>query len=524
MTDSLILTGEAQYSTKSPAAQLSMTLDQELSLSGIEIVGLVLGAVPLFISVAEHYRGALQFIIRAIHQKQFIKQYKDELELQRTLLCLYVKAVVGRTDLPPEAQAELIDHPDGNAWRRPNVVKELRNELKDAYQPFIALLVMICTTLAKQILTDDATVDNSTKDELVNKLEKLCLDAAQQDASGQQDVWKRIKSYNVSLEKLGSTANHVKPYERKQQVRRAHTTFQLRGDSEKLYKVICRACNCQPLKQRNVGLGLAVHDHDNASTEDLCFQLLLFGPDDKVCKVSIKMMKRRSQQNHQRRSAQSSITPPVQDPVLSLWEVMSNFKLNDRKWWLQREKAILAVILSYSLLQLHESSWWQTLWNSEGISFHGVGSSNLAAGRSPDQRIRLRRPFARSVITEADVSGGPGAAPRRNAHLHALGIILLEIYLDRPIKDDVDAVGGTDYRAVAQDLLEKHSDDMDMTPEYLRGIRFCLCPHPNPYSGSFSFVDKGFREIFYTEVISLLEDNLMSRFEVNDTIWQNRED
>ncbi|KIW30686.1 hypothetical protein, variant [Cladophialophora immunda] len=386
-----------------------------------------------------------------------------------------------------------------------------------------------------------------------------------------------LKSYNVSLEKLGSTANHVKPYERKQQVRRAHTTFQLRGDSEKLYKVICRACNCQPLKQRNVGLGLAVHDHDNASTEDLCFQLLLFGPDDKVCKVSIKMMKasepaeppakkvrialpkshvmsepcdkvqrlhdicKETQLAQQSKaplqlvidekgdlytisSAQSSITPPVQDPVLSLWEVMSNFKLNDRKWWLQREKAILAVILSYSLLQLHESSWWQTLWNSEGISFHGVGSSNLTAGRSPDQRIRLRRPFARSVITEADVSGGPGAAPRRNAHLHALGIILLEIYLDRPIKDDVDAVGGTDYRAVAQDLLEKHSDDMDMTPEYLRGIRFCLCPHPNPYSGSFSFVDKGFREIFYTEVISLLEDNLMSRFEVNDTIWQNRED
>jgi hypothetical protein len=37
------------------------------------------------------------------------------------------------------------------------------------------------------------------------------------------------------------------------------------------------------------------------------------------------------------------------DPMLSLCEVLANFKLYDHKRWLHREKAILAVILAYSL-------------------------------------------------------------------------------------------------------------------------------------------------------------------------------
>ena len=575
-------------------------------MSGIEVLGLLLGAVPLFISAAENYRDGLQFIKRAIHRKQFVKQYKDELEIQRTLLCLYIKAVVGKTDLSPDLQAELVDRPEGNAWRKAAVVKALRNELRDAYEPFVTLLVMICTTLAKQIVSDDPS-DGSPDGELVSapasmefmctdlthrkisKLEELCLDAAQKDVLAQADIWKRIKfswkqpdrlrmlaelkSYNASLERLGVAANHAKPYERKQQVRRAHTTFELRDDAEKLYEAICKACNCRPLQQRDIGLGLAVH-HQSISTEALSFQLLLFGSDDKVFALSVKMMKASGDAEPQRKKVRITLpkprgaaTPcdqmkrlqdickecriaqqskahlqlivddkgelytssdaepktklPNDDPVISLCEVMSKFKLYDRKRWMQREKAILAVVLSYSLLQLYESSWCQTLWNSEGISFLGFGSSGSATRSSPDQRIRLRKPFTRSVVMEGNSQGAPDGVTRKNAHLHALGIILLEIYLNRTIKNDENSQVGTDCRAAAQDLLEEHADDMDMTSEYLCAIRFCLCPRPSPHSGSFSFEDSGFREIFYSEVISMLEDNLMSRFEVNDTIWQD---
>jgi hypothetical protein len=137
-------------------------------MSGIEIVGLVLGALPLFISAAEHYRDSVDFVKRALKKKQFLKQYKDELDIQRTLLCLYIKGAVGRTTLPPKTQAQLIDELDGDAWQRPEVIKELSNELGDAYQPFVALLIKICATLAKQIRCEGPTKRPSTDDELVS--------------------------------------------------------------------------------------------------------------------------------------------------------------------------------------------------------------------------------------------------------------------------------------------------------------------------------------------------------------------
>lgn len=39
-------------------------------MSGLEVVGVVLGAVPVFISAAEHYRESLNFVRRAVNRKQ----------------------------------------------------------------------------------------------------------------------------------------------------------------------------------------------------------------------------------------------------------------------------------------------------------------------------------------------------------------------------------------------------------------------------------------------------------------------
>jgi hypothetical protein len=136
--------------------------------SGIEILGVVLGALPLFISAAEHYRDGLGFVRRVRRKRKFITQYRDELLEQRTLLGLYMKAVVGSTDLPARTQAELIDKPDGEAWRMSDVVKELSKALGDAYQRFLVLMNEICTTLAKQLRSDEVADPAETDDEIVS--------------------------------------------------------------------------------------------------------------------------------------------------------------------------------------------------------------------------------------------------------------------------------------------------------------------------------------------------------------------
>lgn len=144
-------------------------------MSGIEIVGVVLGALPLFLSAAEHYKSGLDFARRAIKKHQFVAVYRDELAVQQTLLNLYIKAVVGRTRLSPAVQSELLDSPGQDVWRRPEVVAELTRELGEAYQPFISLLTRICTTLARQIRSEDKSLAASTDDELVCSLSQMSI-------------------------------------------------------------------------------------------------------------------------------------------------------------------------------------------------------------------------------------------------------------------------------------------------------------------------------------------------------------
>ncbi|KAK7892627.1 hypothetical protein LTR67_006862 [Exophiala xenobiotica] len=564
-------------------------------MSGIEIVGIALGVLPLFISAAEHYRDGLGFVRRAIKKHTFIAQYRDELIAQRALLGLYIKEILERTGLPAKTQADLIEKPDGDSWRKAEVVRELSKELGDAYGPFVGVLTKICVILAKQIKSIEVTEPTLTDDEL--RLQDLCIEAAKPEVAtkaGPKDVWARIKfsmkhyerdillaelkEYNRTLEKLGSASNRAKAYERKQQMRKIHASFELREEIERLYQAMCKACSCQPCQQKDVGLGLAVHNYPGQPTTDISFQIYLFDHNNNICATSVKMIKasepsepptkkvrihfQKDQETYSSTQARKrlqdickenelaqrskarlqllvdekghlyttqSTGPQIskdEDPMLSLSEVMSDWKPYDHKRWLQREKAILAVILAHSLPQIHESSWWQSRWNSNSISFCGVCPGSAAAKYSSgDLRIKLRNPFTLSAV--ADQGGpsntGPTGTPRRNAHLHALGIVLLEIYLNRPLIADMSAQGGvdssSDCRNIALDLLEEVADDDSMSADYLRAMQFCLSPRPNPYSGSFSFQDPGFREMFYEEVILALENHLMNKYKIDDLFW-----
>ncbi|KAL9615843.1 MAG: hypothetical protein Q9160_009215 [Pyrenula sp. 1 TL-2023] len=563
-------------------------------MSGIEIAGLVLAVLPLFISAAEHYRDGLGLLKRLIRRKEFIMQYKDELVLQRTFMSLYIKAAVGRTALPPLTQLELVDNPDGTCWQTPAVVSELKKSLGDAHIPFVNLISRVCALLVKHIKLDDPKGPTAGAD-VVQQLRALRLDDTKPTSSTgpeRKELWERLKfswkhsertsllmdfrNCNADLEKLNKAMDGARPYERKQQSRRAHETFKLREATEQLYRTMCTACSCQPSKSRNMSLALQVHAYHSSDRSDPCFHMLWFDANHKAYALSARIAKGRMEAPPRKRirfddtfnaadgsdyrkmkrlvdicKAQTlaeennvhlqllihengDIYAPQEssrmatsfegDQLLSLYDLMSTLQVYDRKTWLHREKAILAVVLSYSLLQLHESSWLQSYWDSGNITFIDSALEGLKAAQSPDRRIKLRRPYTQSIApspTDCPSSQTNKRSTRRNAHIHALGVVLMELYLNRSIETDVATRGGCDYRGVAQDLLEEHSDDFAMKPEFSCAIRFCLAPHPNPYTGSFSFQDAAFRDIFYTEVISRLEDNLTANFGISESFWLN---
>ena len=135
-------------------------------MSGVEVVGVLLNILPLLISAADHYQEGLSAVRRAVHSRAFVERYRAELNQQQALLGLYIKAVVGRTGLSPQKQARLIEKPSGDEWRNPDVIKELKKELGDAYEPFVALLAKICTTLGRQLKpAKDVKGDGATNDD-----------------------------------------------------------------------------------------------------------------------------------------------------------------------------------------------------------------------------------------------------------------------------------------------------------------------------------------------------------------------
>ena len=119
-------------------------------MSGIEIAGIVLAVIPLFIAAAEHLQGSTK-TKKAIKDGVFASSYKVKLIQQQTLLGLYVKSVAGRTSLPSRTQAALVEKPNGDAWQRLEVIKAISLELGDAHQSFVELLKRVSTALARSV-------------------------------------------------------------------------------------------------------------------------------------------------------------------------------------------------------------------------------------------------------------------------------------------------------------------------------------------------------------------------------------
>ena len=113
-------------------------------MSGIEIAGLILAVIPIFVAAAEHLQAK-----KGSKTASRARSFKGKLNYQKTLLDLYLKGLVGRTSLSPRVKCDLIDEPTGELWKDPDIVKALSQELgDDVYESLIDLLNRICTAFA----------------------------------------------------------------------------------------------------------------------------------------------------------------------------------------------------------------------------------------------------------------------------------------------------------------------------------------------------------------------------------------
>lgn len=102
-------------------------------MSGVEVIGLVLGGLPLIISAAEHYKKGFEPLARWKRFKFVFREFINSVDIQRQMFQLVMKKLLIRVQLEPEEKQRLLTIPDYEGWHRSDVVEALRLRLGDSY-------------------------------------------------------------------------------------------------------------------------------------------------------------------------------------------------------------------------------------------------------------------------------------------------------------------------------------------------------------------------------------------------------
>ena len=109
-------------------------------VSGFEVVGVVLGAIPIVISFLENYAKDVERLKDFIKYKNMIQKLSLDLNTQKTLFrdtCerLLNGIVPAGTDL-----VWLLDNPGGPAWQEVTLEKKLKKRLQHGYEHYMELV------------------------------------------------------------------------------------------------------------------------------------------------------------------------------------------------------------------------------------------------------------------------------------------------------------------------------------------------------------------------------------------------
>ena len=122
-------------------------------MSGLEVVGVVLGAFPFLISAMEHYEetksaSKLWYRIKKSHRKDLGNLKHCELmfkiHLDELLLPLLLDGVTGQVNYE-----ELLTNPGGPGWRQENIEDALAERLFGNHSSYLDLLNEVVEVMAK---------------------------------------------------------------------------------------------------------------------------------------------------------------------------------------------------------------------------------------------------------------------------------------------------------------------------------------------------------------------------------------
>jgi hypothetical protein len=101
-------------------------------MSGFEIVGIVLGGLPLIISVAKDYKEGFEPILQWHHFRREFRVFINNVDLENQMFDCLVGRLLEYTDLSSQEKDNLLLEADPDRWCQPDIENSLKRRLGDS--------------------------------------------------------------------------------------------------------------------------------------------------------------------------------------------------------------------------------------------------------------------------------------------------------------------------------------------------------------------------------------------------------
>ncbi|PVH87162.1 hypothetical protein DL98DRAFT_525894 [Cadophora sp. DSE1049] len=234
-------------------------------MSGFEIAGVVLGALPLVITALEHYGEGIKTIKSMIGYQALVGNLILDLKIETRSFQRGCENLLGRLQIPPEEAEELLKFPKGRKWSDPGLHAKIRNLLGHQdyaiYEQLVLRLFARLDAFSKKLQLDDNFLprwmkgSNTRKSNAFTKFLRKTHTARRTFEAimlGLQsgDYGLAIADIRSDVEKIGSLVGDAMELAapRRERGRRLNTKFwsSIRQYAESLFQSIKWQCLCAP--------------------------------------------------------------------------------------------------------------------------------------------------------------------------------------------------------------------------------------------------------------------------------------
>ncbi|KAI0201302.1 hypothetical protein F4808DRAFT_426014 [Astrocystis sublimbata] len=221
-------------------------------MSGFEVVGIVLGAIPLLISALEHYERGMKTIQIVRRRAKVMHSINTALSTEQTILRNTCETLLAGI-IDPKDMKPLLEEPFGRLWQDPDTQALVERRLDHTLKDFKALVHSMKETVEEirlklglgpgfEIKLDDGPLG---KRDMI----KIAL-----QFSTHEDSLKRLSEINQKLDLMMAGNLRNEPYRK---VRSQENLFNLlQSVSRSIYNALKSSMSCACAQSHGIGFGL----------------------------------------------------------------------------------------------------------------------------------------------------------------------------------------------------------------------------------------------------------------------------